>query len=156
MLITCQIGNIPPSSNHAATKKVLSTIGNELTDLRSNAKNELGKRKQGASDVDLGTFVANFTRNATIKVTKEHYGRVAFLSREYRRWESRNTSDKELAGVGFWDWVDKALEQARKKHGSQPAAVNRFFQSIIEEDERLFSKATRKVASPEERDDWQK
>ncbi|KAH7316369.1 hypothetical protein B0J17DRAFT_751019 [Rhizoctonia solani] len=138
MLNSCQVANIPPPSNHAATEK-------------------LGKRKQGASGMDLGSFVASLTRNTTIKVTKEHYGRVAFLSREYRRWDSRDaTAGGELTTIGFWDWVDKALDQARKKYGKQPAAINRYFQSVIEEDEKLFSKAVGKVVSSEERDDWQR
>ncbi|CAE6515140.1 unnamed protein product [Rhizoctonia solani] len=157
MLNSCQIANIPPPSNLAATEKVLNTIGNDLTDLRSNVKLELGKRKQGASNVDLGSFVATLTRNTAIKVTKEHYGRVAFLSREYRRWDSRDTSaEGGLANIGFWDWVDSALNKARKKYKNQPTKVNNYITSIIDQDEHLFNKAVGKIANPEERDDWQR
>ncbi|KAH7332865.1 hypothetical protein B0J17DRAFT_722035 [Rhizoctonia solani] len=137
MLNSCQVANIPPPSNHATTEK-------------------LGKRKQGASGMDLGSFVASLTQNTTIKVTKEHYGQVAFLSHEYHRWDSCNaTAGGELTTIRFWDWVDKALDQAHKKYGKQPAAINRYFQSIIEEDKKLFSKAVGKVVSSEERNDWQ-
>ncbi|CAE6447440.1 unnamed protein product [Rhizoctonia solani] len=66
--------------------------------------------------MDLGTFVANLTQNTNIKITKEHYGRVAFLSREYRRWESHDTRQEELAKVPLWDWIDAALEHARNKY----------------------------------------
>ncbi|KDN33740.1 hypothetical protein RSAG8_13171, partial [Rhizoctonia solani AG-8 WAC10335] len=156
MLIACQVPNIPPADNHVATKTVLTTIGGDLIDYRSFTKTELAKRKPEVANMDLGTFVANLTRNMNIKVTKEHYGRVAFLSREYRRWESRDKTKAGLANVHLWDWIDAALENARKKYGNQANAVNRFFQSIIDEDERLFNKAVGSVASPEERENWQR
>ncbi|KAH7303254.1 hypothetical protein B0J17DRAFT_635213 [Rhizoctonia solani] len=57
--------------------------------------------------------------------------------------------------LGFWDWVDKALDQVCKKYRKQPAAINQYFQSVIEEDKKLFSKAVGKVVSSEERNDWQ-
>ncbi|CUA71431.1 hypothetical protein RSOLAG22IIIB_09540 [Rhizoctonia solani] len=151
MLNECRVPNIPPADNHVATKNVLTAIGGELTNCRSNTKAELSKRKPEAANMDLGTFVANLTRNTNIKVTKEHYGRVAFLSHEYRRWESRQG---ELSKIPYWDWVDAALERARKKYANQTDAVNR--QNIIAEDEKLFNKAVGSVTQPEERENWQK
>ncbi|CAE6454148.1 unnamed protein product [Rhizoctonia solani] len=137
MLIACQVPNIPPADNHVATKTVLTTIGSDLIDYRSFAKAELSKRKPEVANMDLGTFVSNLTRNTNIKITKEHYGRVAFLS------------------LPLWDWIDAALENALKKYKNQAIAVNRFFQTIIDEDEQLFNKAVGSVARPEERENWQ-
>lgn len=96
MLVTCRVAHLPPASDAAGTNNVLKVIGDELTDRRSTVKGEVGthllhgwmcliyitklaKRKQGEAGVDIGSFVANLTRNTTIKITKEHYGRVAFL-----------------------------------------------------------------------------
>ncbi|KAG8704734.1 hypothetical protein FRC11_009622 [Ceratobasidium sp. 423] len=156
MLKLCQIPNIPPPENHVATQGVLSLIGSDLIDYRSATKTELSKRKPGGTNMDLGSFVANLTRNTNVKITKEHYGRVAFLSHEYRRWDSHDKTNPELVNVPYWDWVDKALENAHKKYGNRPGKVNQYIQSIIDEDEKLFSKAIGTVASPEERENWQR
>ncbi|KDN34288.1 hypothetical protein RSAG8_12613, partial [Rhizoctonia solani AG-8 WAC10335] len=152
-LVTTGLPHIPPSSDAAGTNKVLGMIGGELTSWRSTVKDELSKRKAGEPNTDIGSFSSRLMRNTSIKVTREHYGRIAVLSREYSLWETRSQS---LSKAKYWEWVDKALERVREQQKSDPEGVRRFFQDIMKEDEVKFSKAVGKAVGVHERDNWQK
>ncbi|KAG8713233.1 hypothetical protein FRC08_013530 [Ceratobasidium sp. 394] len=57
-------------------------------------------------------------RNTTIKITLEHYGRIALLSREYRTWSDRESIpgiSADAVKLGYWEWVDLTLETVRNE-----------------------------------------
>ncbi|EUC61580.1 hypothetical protein RSOL_400100, partial [Rhizoctonia solani AG-3 Rhs1AP] len=152
-LFTTDLPHIPPSSDAAGTNKVLGMIGGELTSWQSTVKDKLSKRKAEEPNTDIGSFSSRLMRNTSIKVTPEHYGRIALLSREYSLWEARPQS---LTKAKYWEWVDKALEWVREQQKTDPEGVRRFFQDTMKEDEAKFSKAVGKAVGVHERDNWQK
>ncbi|KAG9088635.1 hypothetical protein FS749_002009 [Ceratobasidium sp. UAMH 11750] len=155
MLQLTRVPHLPPSNDAAGEKKVLALAGSELTDYRSDVKTEMSKRKEGVAKTDIGSFTAHLTRNVRIKITKEHYGRIAFLSREWRLWNSRPLTDKKMAAMKYWEWVDKALERVRERTGTDAATVQSYFEAVLREDEKIFNKSAVNAPDPGERDEWQ-
>ncbi|KAG9120035.1 hypothetical protein FRC07_004644, partial [Ceratobasidium sp. 392] len=119
-----QVPHMPPASNTAGEKQILKMIAGELTDYQSETKTELKKWKQGNPNANIGSFTAHITRKVRNKITKAHYGCMAFLSRKFRSWEGRDVTKTNLAKMEYWEWVDRVLERVRKDTENNPGKVN--------------------------------
>ncbi|KAG8696147.1 hypothetical protein FRC09_008703 [Ceratobasidium sp. 395] len=147
------VSHLPPSGDIAARDKILTDIGKQLTSLRSEVKSEIAKRTPGEPGMDIGSFTSRVTRNTSIKVTKAHYGRMAFLCRAFRSWGKRpDLQDNKK----YWDWVDEALAEVRIKTKDNDKALQIYFLGMLEEDEAKFSKGVEPTSKARDREDWQK
>ncbi|KAG9107833.1 hypothetical protein FRC07_008573, partial [Ceratobasidium sp. 392] len=161
-LTLAKVAHLPANGDQALKDKILQAIGREFTNHRSTVKDEMAKRKPGEPKTDIASFATALMRNTPLKVTRAHYGRVAFLSREYRTWLGRASIPgiaKEAENLGYWEWVDVALETVRKQVATSPRgkveALHTYFEGVIASDEAMFSKAIQKAKDPREREKWQ-
>ncbi|KAG9074595.1 hypothetical protein FS749_013821 [Ceratobasidium sp. UAMH 11750] len=66
--------------------------------------------------------------------------------------ESHPASDSNKK---YYDYVDDALATVREQTAGNPEVLQAFFESVLQEDEKLFSKAINQASDPRERDEWQ-
>ncbi|KAG9089455.1 hypothetical protein FS749_001315 [Ceratobasidium sp. UAMH 11750] len=161
-LVAAKVAHLPADGDQALKDKVLQAIGREFTIHRSGVKDEIAKRKPGEPKTDIASFATTLMRNTTIKITREHYGRIALLSREYRTWSDRESIpdiSEAAMKLGYWEWVDATLETVRNEIAAsardKTEALQSYFEEVIKSDEMLFSKAVGKAREPRERETWQ-
>ncbi|KAG8713525.1 hypothetical protein FRC09_018624 [Ceratobasidium sp. 395] len=145
------IAHLPPASDKAGVDKVLSLIGGFFTSYRSEVKSILEKRKLGEPEMDLGSLVARATKGTTLKITAQHYGRFALLSRymeSYKAAENKNCK--------FWDYADQALKDLRTEKGNDQKSIDKYFRKAIRKDEEKWSKAVGDLHETTELEEWQR